>query len=135
MPPSGIITRAKAQSYNAAFKAYGSQHFAPEIKALFWENLNISGEAIRAVLTQKDQFGNECKDLRAYPGIRNLAQDGEPEELSFTIIFVGVDELGNNMYQKEIVLQHTPPGDPALTEDMISDEHDPCKPPPPCPLL
>ena len=132
---SGIISREKAREYNKAFKAFSSEHFSPEIQALFWENLFVSGKDLRAVLAQTDEFDQECKNLRAYPGIRNLAKEGEPEQLSFTIIFVGVDKHGNNMYQKEIILRRTPPGDPNSVIDLLSDEHEPCKPPPPCDLL
>jgi|GEM_PF-3583909 len=132
---SGIISREKARSYNAAFKKYGSQNFSDEIKVLFWENLLVLGQDLRKILSQTDEFGKECKDVRAYPGIRNIAPEGQPEQLSFTIIFVGVDEQGNNMYQKEIILRRTPAGDPATATDLLSDEHEPCKPPPPCELL
>ena len=132
---SGIISREKAQGYNNAFKTYSSQHFSAEIQSLFWENLFVLGEDLRAILSQTDEFGVECKDVRAYPGIRDLAEAGQPESLSFTIILVGVDEYGNNMYQKEITLRRTPPGNPAEATDLISDEHEPCKPPPPCDLL
>lgn len=132
---SGIISREKARDYNNAFKTYSSQNFSEEIKALFWENLFVLGEDLRAILSQTDEFGIECKDVRAYPGIRNLAGTDEPQDLSFTIILVGVDERGSNMYQKEITLRRTPPGDPAAAIDLISDEHEPCKPPPPCDLL
>lgn len=129
---SGIISREKARGYNNAF---WTLNFPAEIKALFWENWFVEGEDLRAILSQTDEFGVECKDVRAYPGIRNLAPEGQPEQLSFTIILVGVDERGNNMYQKEITLRRTPPGDPADATDLISDEHEPCKPPPACPLL
>lgn len=132
---SKIITREVARSYNAAFKTFSAEHFSEEIRALFWENLFVSGEDLRAVLAQTDEFDQVCKDVRVYPGLRNLAPEGEPEQLSFTIILVGVDERGDNMYQKEITLRRTPSGDPAVMTDLLSDEHDPCKPPPPCPLL
>ncbi|MFN8345891.1 MAG: hypothetical protein U0X91_12840 [Spirosomataceae bacterium] len=132
---SGIISRDKARGYNNAFWTYSSLNFSPEIKSLFWENLFVEGEDLRAILSQTDEFGVECKDVRGYPGLRNLASEGDPEQLSFTIILVGVDERGDNMYQKEIILRRTPPGDPATVMDLISDEHEPCKPPPPCPLL
>lgn len=132
---SGIISREKARGYNNAFWMYSNLNFSAEIKSLFWENLFVEGEDLRSILSQTDEFGVECKDVRVYPGIRNLAAAGEPEKLSFTVIFVGVDERGNNMYQKEITLLRTPPGIPANEVDLISDEHEPCKPPPTCPLL
>lgn len=118
-----IITRKIAQGYNSEYKKFHDLNFSQEIKEVLWEYLTIDGDDIRLMLAQKDRDGHICKNIRVYPGMRIL--DGKP---SFTLIFVGVGEDNKNIYRSEITRAARLP----LADDILSDEHEPCKPPNNC---